>query len=330
MRALRRFIDWMRGYQFVDRRGILPPGLQIQYHGRSDEHSKRLGELILDDLLETCPILRAQAGRGEIGYSINHLFQWPNGKAKTLDLAVGIPLVHRGPPPDGRIHRLASQTRRGKTAAESFSRLLIACEEKAVMTEHGKSQPRIYSELNDSHTIVHTGGRDTIAAGITMLNVASTFISPLRQRVGKPIEISHHRQPQVTARMVSHLRKLPIRDDVNSVGLDAYCTFVVDVNNQGNASLHLEPPAPQAGDPDHYDTFLDLICRIYTRRFNDLTLVPEPTAHSVEESLFRLARGYPGLLEAVAQWAVDRQLTGARELQNLVRLIASEIDGRDI
>jgi hypothetical protein len=50
------------------------------------------------------------------------------------------------------------------------------------MTEHGKSQPRVYDELSSSHEIVHQGRQDAIAAGITVVNVAPRFISPLRQR----------------------------------------------------------------------------------------------------------------------------------------------------
>jgi len=49
------------------------------------------------------------------------------------------------------------------------------------MTEHGKSQPRVFSELNGTHAMVHRGDRWTISAAIEMLNVADSFISPLRR-----------------------------------------------------------------------------------------------------------------------------------------------------
>jgi hypothetical protein len=230
--APNRFVQWLASHEFVDRNEKLPAGLRLQYHSRSDEHSKVLGEFIVEDLLDTCPLLRDQASRGEIAYGINYAFRWRNGKAKTLDLVLGVPTIQNAPPEGSRIRRLRHRSK-GKGAVDSFRRVLIACEEKAVMTEHGKSQLRVYSELNDVHAIVHAGSRDTIAAGIAMVNIAATFISPLRQAPGVPIKISIHRQPDVTANMVQHLRHLPLRDSVDQPGLDAYCTFVVDVDNQG-------------------------------------------------------------------------------------------------
>jgi hypothetical protein len=175
MTAPERLVAWLAGFEFRDVKGLLPPGLKLQYHSRGDEHSKQLGEFIVDDLLDMCPVLREQAARGEVAYGINYRYRWPNGKEKTLDLAFGL-LSPPIPPTDGtRIQRAT-----GRRGALALARLLIAIEEKAAMTEHRKSQPRIYSELNDAHTIVHQGSRDTVAGGITMVNIAATFVSPLR------------------------------------------------------------------------------------------------------------------------------------------------------
>lgn len=143
---------------------------------------------------------------------------------------------------------------------------MIACEAKTVMTEHGKSQPRVFDELASSHEIVHQGDREAIAAGITVVNIAETFISPLRQKGGE-LYISKHRQPHATARMVEHLRGLPIRDTVDGFGFDAYATVVIDCDNRGPARLWELPPAPQPGDRDHYATFVDRISRAYANRF---------------------------------------------------------------
>ena len=158
MTAPQALETWLATYRFNDRKGKLPPGLVIQYHSRSDEHSKRLGRLIVDDLLDSCAALRRHAAAGDVAFAINYNFTWPNGKSKTLDLAIGLLRVNLGPPAVGRIHEVTSKAR-------PLARLFIACEEKSVMTEHGKSQPRIFSELNDSHTIVHQGSRDTTLPG---------------------------------------------------------------------------------------------------------------------------------------------------------------------
>jgi hypothetical protein len=322
VRAPERFVAWMADYEFKDRKGLLQPGLKLQYHSRSDEHSKVLGELIVQDLLDVCDVLREQAERGDVGYGINYKYRWANGKEKTLDVAIGTPPSPLPPPGSARIHRLTP-----RKPAFAIARLLVAIEEKAVMTEHGKAQPRIYSELNDSHTIVHQGGRDTVSGGITVVNIAATFVSPLRQRPDRPVEVTIHRQPDVTDSMVKHLRRLPAREALDDVGLDAYCTFVVNVDNQGRAELHDGPPAPQPGAPDHYETFLDRICRFYTERFGDLARLRPEEGVSLEDALAELARQYPGLLEQVGELAAAGNRPGGNELQALLQSVALRARG---
>ncbi len=320
MAAPDRFVQWLASYEFVDRNKKLPAGLRLQYHSRSDEHSKVLGEFIVEDLLATCPTLRDQASRGQIAYGINYRFHWANGKTKALDLVIGIPTTRELPPAGARIRRLNQSNVNGSGRAV-FHRLLIACEEKAVMTEHSKSQPRVFSELNDAHAIVHAGSRDTIAAGIAVVNIAATFVSPLRQTPGTPIKISTHRQPDVTANMVKHLRRLPIRTATNQPGFDAFCTFVVELDNQGHAALHVSVPAPQPGDTDHYDTFLATLCSAYAARYSNLEDLSDGEGLSIEEALVRLANAHPGLLTRVGDLAVQQGFPGANELSVILESI---------
>src|SRR4051794_3233592 len=96
-----------------------------------------------------------------------------------------------------------------------------------------------------------------------MINIAKNFISATRQRRDLPVEITQHQQPEAAGSMVAHLRRLPVRSEMDRVGLEAYCTFVVDVDNRKNTNLHLDLPAPQSGDIDHYETFLNRICHFY-------------------------------------------------------------------
>ena len=316
MTAPERLVEWLAQYEFRDAKGLLPPGLKLQYHSRSDEYSKQLGEFIVEDLLDTCTVLREQAARGEVAYGINYRYRWPSGKVKTLDLAFGLLSPPISPAGGTRIQRAS-----GRGSALAFTRLLIAIEEKANMTEHTKSQPRIYSELNDAHTIVHQGSRDTVAGGITMVNIAATFVSPLRQRPDRPVNITLHRQPGVVGNMVEHLRRLPLRGGIDDVGLEAYCTFVVDLDNQGHVALHTAPPAPQPSDADHYDTFLGRLCQIYTERFADLSKLAPPGGLSIEDALIQLAKEHPGMLSRVADLAIASGIQGATELQALFQAI---------
>jgi hypothetical protein len=250
--------EWLTRHEHADRR----LGRICRYHSRSDAHSIALCEFIVDDLLAACPPLRTQAARGDVCYGINLSHRWPQGKQKTIDLAIGVPtsrpLLETG----------EAQLRK----VRALGIVLVSLEAKAVMTEHGKSQPRVYDELSSSHEIVHQGRQDAIAAGVAVVNIAETFISPLRQRVGQPVEVTRHKQPDAAMGMIEHLRGLPIRDQVGQVGFDACTTIVVDCDNEGPARLHSMPPAPQPGGRDHYATFLEHIARLYANRF---AMLPE-------------------------------------------------------
>ncbi len=256
MNAPQRFAAWLAAYTKVDKFGHA-----YSYHPRSDAHSVQLCRLLLEDFAELCPVLERQASEGKVAYGINTAHTWPDRKRKTLDLVLGIPALLATLP----------EAIAGVPRAVEFREILLSCEAKSVMTEHGKSQPRVFDELSSSHGIIHRGRADAIAAGITVVNIASTFVSPTRnQFAGGELAITHHRQPDVTASMVKHLRGLTIRDTAEGIGFDAYCTIVVDCDNRGRSTLWTAPPAPQPDDPDHYATFLARLVHFYSERFATL------------------------------------------------------------
>jgi hypothetical protein len=251
MKAPQRFAAWLTAHEHKD-----PVyGWVYRYHSRSDAHSIALCKLILEDLIEACPALREQALADRIIYGINARHTFPNGKKKTLDLAIGT------------ANRIDGAARFVNTICPGdIDRVLLSCEAKTVMTEHGKSQPRVFDELGSSHEIVHQGDRQAIAAGITVVNIAKTFVSPLRQK-SPQLHVSKHNQPRAAERMINHLRGLPIRDSVDSTGFDAYATVVVECDNQGPATLWTVPPSPQPSERDHYETFLSRISQAFGERF---------------------------------------------------------------
>ncbi|MBI3096955.1 MAG: hypothetical protein HYY93_01720 [Planctomycetes bacterium] len=257
--APERFVRWMSAHRHVDRE----TGQVYRYHPRSDSHAIALCSEILSDLLSSCPTLARQAKDGRIVFGINVLVESAEtGKKKTLDLAIGLP-------PAGE------KIRSGDTpiAPGTIDRILFSCEAKTVMTEHSKSKPRLYDELSSSHEIVHQSWPDAIATGITIVNIANSFVSPLRQTAGKPVCISEHKQPRAAAGMIAHLRGLRQRDEVGKVGFDAFASVVVECDNQSDkVSLWTSPPAPQAGDVDSYQAFLTRVGHFWDRRF--LTLPP--------------------------------------------------------
>ncbi len=253
--APRRFVEWLSQNTHIDETNKR----EYRYHSRSDSHSKALCTLIIQDIVAACTMLADHARQGSIVYAINHRHEWPNsGKKKAIDLAFGLPVEE--------------PALRGEESIRlgPISQVVFSCEAKTCMTEHSKSQPRIFDELSSSHVIVHAGDPKAIAAGIAVVNIAPKFISPLRQSPGEPLEWTIHKQPQAAAKMIGHLRGLPVRRSSDEPGFDAFATIVINCDNQGPASLWTEAPAPQPGDVDHYDSFIDAIARAYVRRLSEL------------------------------------------------------------
>jgi hypothetical protein len=237
MLAPERFAEWVTGHVHEDKLGR-----RYCYHSRSDAHSVALCGFVWEDLLASCPVLRSQAESGDVVCGINVSFTWAtSAKTKTLDLAIG--------PPESPTQGAGL----GPVRKAKLREVFLSCEAKSVMTEHGKSQPRVFDELSSSHEIVHHGDQRALA----------------RQREGKDTYVSPHKQPGVAGRMIEHLRGLPIRDEVGQVGFDAYATIVVSCTNQVGDEVRVwtEPPAPQPGDADHYETFLKRISDFYSVRF---------------------------------------------------------------
>src|SRR6267142_2275296 len=85
MSAPEQFAGWLTAHEHKD------PiyGWVYHYHSRSDAHSIALCTLILEDLLRSCPVLANEALADKIVYGINAKHTFPNGKKKTLDLAIG-------------------------------------------------------------------------------------------------------------------------------------------------------------------------------------------------------------------------------------------------
>ncbi len=223
------------------------------YHPRSDKHSSALAEAIVTDLLATCKPLAAKAANGEVVWDTNFNLTYGTATWNT-DLALGEP-----PPgtaaPEGEPIR--------KTAPSSVQ---IAIEIKGVMTEHRKAVKNRKRDLESHHQHVHNYNANTIAGGVMVLNIADRFNSPLRAED----DITTHKDPaRLVAHCISEARAISVRGGPTGNGLDAKCVIVASDDNIDMAAseYHEGPPAPQVGDPMHYDAFIQRLCAEWTGRF---------------------------------------------------------------
>lgn len=79
-----------------------------------------------------------------------------------------------------------------------------------------------------------------------------------------------NRQRDLVEETLALLRALPMRASVvEGGGLEANGAIVIEHDNVnlGRTRLVSRPPAPQVGDPLHYDSFIVRICDRYSQRF---------------------------------------------------------------
>ena len=113
--------------------------------------------------------------------------------------------------------------------------VLAALEAKACMTAHQRA-PRLYDELNSSHLTVHGANDHAIAAGFAMVNIASRYLSPdrNRQKTAKRPVWSTHDQPRDARLAIDKVRQLPRRSRAGDTGYDALSIVVVECANDGS------------------------------------------------------------------------------------------------
>lgn len=254
-----------------------------QYHSRSDRHSTVACWAILFDLLCECRLLREHVAEGAVAFGINHeMRDFKQNRKKNLDLVLCTPgegdpgrKTFRGLVDDYQIYLDDRETAILRELPEILQMpvgtVQLALEAKACMTEHMKARPRLFDELNSSHQCIHGASDLTIAAGVVMVNVAESFVSPGRNKFdpgSQDLDVSKHRQPHVTEKVIEKVTQLPRRAGVGEEGYDALSIMVVECRNDlSPVTVVAEPPAPGAGDLFSYPAMIKRLAHLYQARF---------------------------------------------------------------
>jgi len=223
------------------------------YHPRSDKHSNSLAECVVEDLLDICAAAREAAERGNLVYDLNFDLRFSNS-TWNVDLVIGVPA---SPVP----------VRAGRIVRATPASVRIAVELKTVMTEHRKAVKNRKRDFEAHHEHVHNYDSRAVAGGVMVVNAAPRFQSPLVQH-----PTIHGNSKSTVADLVDHcvteMRNVATSGGASSFGMDAKSVIVVAVDNMGTPVSYLRvPPAPQPGDPLHYDSFLRRLCDDYSSRF---------------------------------------------------------------
>jgi hypothetical protein len=230
-----------------------------QYHPRSSKHGDALCGFLIEDLLATCEPFARAAERGAIVYRANYTIDPDSPDRWNADLVIGPP----SQPPESDAPRVGA-------IAEGFpSKIWIAVDAKTIMTEHGKARRNRQRDLNSFQDILHRKNARTIVGGLLVVNIAERFQTPLaRQTEG----ITTHRNiVRLVAEIVALMGGLPRAPaDGGQGGLEALGVIVVSHSNVPGEPTELvaTPPAPAAGDPLSYASFLRDLCAAFSARFS--------------------------------------------------------------
>jgi hypothetical protein len=226
------------------------------YHPRSSKHSDALNRAILIDLMQHCPKIAADANADRLIFKMNHKVKFGRVDWKT-DLAIGPP----GPAGVKKGAKRITGMAEGVPVA-----IRIAIEHKAIMTEHIKQRLNRERDMEAHHAHVHDYDENAIAAADFLINSSPTFRSPLR---GQGILTEHADPVSLVTTCINALQDVTVSRRVGQAGMDAKCALVVNLDNiHLDAAVYMEkPPAPQPGEPLHWDSFIARLCDLYTRRF---------------------------------------------------------------
>lgn len=220
------------------------------YDPRSNKHSNALAEAIIADLVSTCATIHRAAAAGDLVYDVN--FTIRVGRSDwNIDLVLGQP----PPPPQPEAEGIRRATQ---------SSVQIAIEMKSIMTAHRNNAKNRRRDLQTFSDHGHGYDRRTIVGGLTVANISPILQLPRKTTVNRHLNVERD-----VAHCLDEIRDIDLRSTEQASGLDASAFLVVAMDNidLGSTRYAAAPPAPQVGDPLHYDAFIQRICAAFTQRF---------------------------------------------------------------
>lgn len=226
------------------------------YHPRSSKHGEASCTAFLQDILHQSHTIREAASEGQIVYQ--HDFTVGSGDSKwNADLVVG---------PPSKANDVELDPELGIAKADP-GEIWLAIDAKSVMTEHGKARRNRQRDINSFADIMYSHFPGCVTGGILLINAADQFKSPLRD----PDDVTEHKRIDTLApETVDIFRDIDRAEGEISPNVDGVGCVVVEHTNMDDGKqtrLLTDPPAPQPGDPVHYQTFLDSIIETFENRW---------------------------------------------------------------
>lgn len=250
------------------------------YHPRCSRHSDFLSRIIIHDLIERCPAIRAKAACGELVAQLHH-HQKIGVDDWQIDIALGTCAGRPVPP-------LPRPDNPGRLPIIFTAPVIIqvAIELKGVMTEHRKAKRNRLRDFGAFLGHAHRYDPQAVVAVFLAVNSSDWFYSQLNLGKTTRPELTRHGGKaragrQIAKEVVDLYRSIHLRHSPHDpTGLDGIGVIAVEHDNIAfhpdpgkYAAVHRptgvapKPPAPAQGDPLHYESMLQRICHAYTTRF---------------------------------------------------------------
>ncbi len=251
------------------------------YDPRSSRHSDFQSDIIIRDLVGSCPLIAKRAASGELVAKLRH-HQKIGQDDWVIDIALGTCAGAPVPPASGAAITMASPVI-----------IQIAIELKGVLTEHGKARRNRLRDFAAFESHGHRYDPRTVVAAFLVVNSADRFYSPLNfgkdqhpnPKKRRP-EITMHTTRNLGARqrakeLIDLFRTIHLRhSETDRAGLEALGVIVIEHDNinmypdpakyaqmRKPTQVAPRPPSLSQGDPLSYESMIQRICTQYTQRF---------------------------------------------------------------
>jgi hypothetical protein len=229
MEAPQRYVSWINQ--------------NIGFNPRAQGHSNALCSYIDADLRAAVPLLARRLAAGTVVFDLN-LDVPPGGGPRSRNIDMGY------------------------YVKESPGSVLLTVENKTTMTAHGRARKNRLGDLLAYCMHLHSHHPRAVAGFTIVVNAAARYKNP-----DEFSEVAKHKavlKPRELGATIELFRKVPLRADASDPGdiPEALAIIVVDYDGQNRARLLEEPPAPQAGEPNHYGAFVKTMGQRFVERFS--------------------------------------------------------------
>jgi hypothetical protein len=215
----------------------------LGFNPRSQANSDALSDFVIADLRGTCASLRSALESGNLVAAKN-----PDVRTKVAERSIDLVFLEKEKQPALTVR--------------------ISVEHKTTMTAQGKARKNRYGDLIAYCNHMHNHRKDCIAGAIVVVNTSPEYENP--NGFAKGLKRPRFNMEKVVVDTIGIFSAIPLRNGASdpSDQPEALAIIVVDYDGVHPARLVGSPPAPAAGEPAHYDSFLRRTCNLYGERLS--------------------------------------------------------------